>query len=376
MHVGFTGTQQGLTLEQRVELARVLYAYTDGTVFHHGDCIGADDEAHDIARDAGYDIEIHPPINDYKRAWRRGGILHEPKEYLDRNHDIVDACDVLIAAPAQVEEVMRSGTWATVRYARKLGKPVVMIFPKEGREMTNSTTFDTNVVQDDFTFIGKLAMNQYEQVVYNGESMSVLHVAVEPLGFKVKGDSPYYHKNYKHVKGDPIKKKAAINFWFEGMKSVYTREELSDPETGEALAIDDERLLNLPPCRWVRKDISYGFDEAGKEIKGTNYIYPIARAPESFVQPVSEAPGTVDRELSPQEVEAVLSVLGEDTFDKRAAQMKLAKAISEDPLRTKVMNGSAWRFLEANELILPSPKKGEFTVAGVSAADVREPVTA
>lgn len=56
--------------------------------------------------------------------------LREPAEYLDRNHAIVDECSVLIAAPRSLTEEQRSGTWATVRYARKMGRPVVILDPE------------------------------------------------------------------------------------------------------------------------------------------------------------------------------------------------------------------------------------------------------
>ncbi len=52
----------------------------------------------------------------------------ESKPYLERNRDIVDASEVLIACPSTREEVMRSGTWATVRYARKKGMKITLIF--------------------------------------------------------------------------------------------------------------------------------------------------------------------------------------------------------------------------------------------------------
>lgn len=74
---------------------------------------------------------------DAKRAfcYRRKGvggelpIEREPGPYLWRNHQIVDATSALIAAPFGFEEELRSGTWATVRYARKLGRPVRFFWP-------------------------------------------------------------------------------------------------------------------------------------------------------------------------------------------------------------------------------------------------------
>ena len=50
-----------------------------------------------------------------------------PKDYLDRNHDIVDQTDLLIATPKENTEVLRSGTWATIRYAKKINKPTWII---------------------------------------------------------------------------------------------------------------------------------------------------------------------------------------------------------------------------------------------------------
>ena len=46
MIVGFTGTQSGMTDKQKKELKTLLLAVA--TELHHGDCIGADREAHDI----------------------------------------------------------------------------------------------------------------------------------------------------------------------------------------------------------------------------------------------------------------------------------------------------------------------------------------
>ena len=39
------------------------------------------------------------------------------------------ATDTLVAAPKEDEEVVRSGTWATVRYARKAGRVVLVVRP-------------------------------------------------------------------------------------------------------------------------------------------------------------------------------------------------------------------------------------------------------
>ena len=98
------------------------------TEFHHGGCKGADTEASRIAATLGIHVVCHPPID--KKAigdYYADKVLPE-KEYLDRNRDIVDCTDCLIATPKENFEVVRSGSWYTVRYARKQNKNVHQIF--------------------------------------------------------------------------------------------------------------------------------------------------------------------------------------------------------------------------------------------------------
>lgn len=130
MKIGFTGTQRGMTIAQIQSFeAGLRLVFEPGAEFHHGDCIGADAEAYTIAVGLGFKIVIHPPIDPKKRAWCRADDIRQPKPYLDRNHDIVDATDFLIATPGEEAEQLRSGTWATVRYARKIGRKVLIIKP-------------------------------------------------------------------------------------------------------------------------------------------------------------------------------------------------------------------------------------------------------
>ena len=100
--------------------------------FHHGDCIGADRQAHDLMRVTfpfTCVIHGHPPINDRKRAFCKCDMWYEAKDYIPRNHAIVDATDRLLAVTRTYDEEQRSGTWATIRYAIKVGKPVFIIRP-------------------------------------------------------------------------------------------------------------------------------------------------------------------------------------------------------------------------------------------------------
>lgn len=130
-HIGFTGTGRGMTPEQAVALTDLMRAFGDpaGLVGHHGDDLGADAGFDRKARWLGWGVVVHPPINEYRRAFCRSDEHRDPEEYLVRNGVIVEQTVGLLAAPAGFEEELRSGTWATIRCARRLGRPRVIIWP-------------------------------------------------------------------------------------------------------------------------------------------------------------------------------------------------------------------------------------------------------
>ncbi len=127
MKVGFTGTRKGLTHEQRDKLENILWDLSVDE-FHHGDCIGADAESHDVALKLSLYTIIHPPIVSDLRAFKEADSHREPKSYFARNRDIVNESDTLIATPATEEETI-GGTWYTINYAIKIHKPVIIINP-------------------------------------------------------------------------------------------------------------------------------------------------------------------------------------------------------------------------------------------------------
>jgi hypothetical protein len=80
-------------------------------------------------------VVVHPPLNTKAVFdWSDADVILPAKNYLRRNHDIVDCCDILIAMPCENKEVLRSGVWATIRYAKKTGKIVFIIYPENGVE--------------------------------------------------------------------------------------------------------------------------------------------------------------------------------------------------------------------------------------------------
>jgi hypothetical protein len=129
MILGFTGTQGAVKLIQFDALVELVKRLNPEEA-HHGDCIGADDLFHDICMDLDIPVIIHPPINASKRAYCEGFLGRWlEKDYIVRNHDIVDESEIVIAVPPTAEELKRSGTWSTWRYAKKTGKETYLVLP-------------------------------------------------------------------------------------------------------------------------------------------------------------------------------------------------------------------------------------------------------
>lgn len=130
--VGFTGTQKGMTRYQKMKVANFIYAKKSiyRTVdFHHGKCIGADEEAFVIASLFECVTFAHPPTDQRKMFDQDSDYELVAYPFLQRNKHIVDACDVLIATPFEREERLRSGTWSTWRYAKEQDKEIELILP-------------------------------------------------------------------------------------------------------------------------------------------------------------------------------------------------------------------------------------------------------
>ena len=107
----------------------LLSALPKSSILIHGDCVGADAEVHALAIELGLDIHIYPcNLNQY-RAYCSGAVYTaKSKAPLIRNHDIVDSVNLIIATPSGSEK-LRSGTWATIRYAKKQKCKLIIIAP-------------------------------------------------------------------------------------------------------------------------------------------------------------------------------------------------------------------------------------------------------
>ena len=144
MTIAFTGTRHQPTALQiaRLHLEIVHAKRGDFPQVRHGDCVGADKAFHRLCLVHALvsRIGIHPPVVSTLRAYCADMvvpgkmpeiIVHPPQDYLDRNQTMVDNSDMLIAVPETQEEKLKSGTWSTVRKARKKGLPIVIIGPEQ-----------------------------------------------------------------------------------------------------------------------------------------------------------------------------------------------------------------------------------------------------
>lgn len=141
VHYGVTGTSHGMTASQLAAARKALAAFGSDSVQHNGLCIGADEEFAKIGRTLGHKIIGFPGYSrltgktEEYRSRFIPDICKDPRPYIDRNHDIVHASTHLVAAPRQMTEVLRSGTWATIRYAQKHNLHINILLPRDPEEL-------------------------------------------------------------------------------------------------------------------------------------------------------------------------------------------------------------------------------------------------
>jgi hypothetical protein len=142
IHVGFTGPRTGMQDIQRLSVLQYpgllsRHYGTDLVIIHHnGLADGADMGALEIFESAGRDVTApgvriigHPVPETPEGRLGRCSEARERKAPLERDRDIVRESDILIATPAQMENVTRSGTWYTIRQAIASGTYVLMLMP-------------------------------------------------------------------------------------------------------------------------------------------------------------------------------------------------------------------------------------------------------
>jgi hypothetical protein len=137
MHIGISGSRHGFATRSQEQRFKEFSSHfelfeTDGglPVLHHGDCTGIDEQVFYFLKGWGWRTVGHPPIESKHRAYLESDETKEPREYMTRNMQIVRDIDYLIAIPSGKEdERRRSGTWATVRMARRARRLIKVILP-------------------------------------------------------------------------------------------------------------------------------------------------------------------------------------------------------------------------------------------------------
>lgn len=132
--LAFTATRKGITLEQ-IQSAHEIVSVEEPTKFLHGCAEGGDRQLHDVATPGRREL---CPSRKEQFRWALDNVV-EGDEIRDiptgknpeitRNRRMVDRASVLVACPESATEIQRSGTWATIRYARTLGRRIAIISP-------------------------------------------------------------------------------------------------------------------------------------------------------------------------------------------------------------------------------------------------------
>jgi hypothetical protein len=142
--IGVTATRHGLTDPQLNRIGEIAVALKPKTL-RHGSCRGGDVEIARLLRKLIPAIMIiaHPgPDGDPFRE--DSGVDDEVlpgKTHFARNRDIVNLSDTVLGAPLQIEWQPRGGTWYTLDFARKTGKPTWIVWP-DGMDWTARTGTD------------------------------------------------------------------------------------------------------------------------------------------------------------------------------------------------------------------------------------------
>jgi hypothetical protein len=134
-----TGTLKGATAEQLATLIILMkhqgIDYLEEFFWHFGDAVGADTQAFFVVSEAfpfTCTSVAHPGDDSSQRGFCPATIIREPMKNLSRNRRIAySGHQGLFALPKTAHEVLRSGTWTTVRNAGvgKLGRPTWIIAP-------------------------------------------------------------------------------------------------------------------------------------------------------------------------------------------------------------------------------------------------------
>lgn len=133
-----TGTTECRTDEHWDIIDNAIKCLTHVHTFNTGGALGVDSVAARLAakrHPQAFHVLYYPetlfwnkPLLQESFWWHTWAVAGS---YMDRNDVLVLNCNILLAFPQTAAEVQRSGTWATVRRARKAKKPI-WVYPLDG----------------------------------------------------------------------------------------------------------------------------------------------------------------------------------------------------------------------------------------------------
>ncbi len=149
--IGFTGTRS-VSMVELPRIRQIVEALPEDTYVVTGACVGVDAAIARVARQRGLHVHTIVPA-DRSRVdplWRDYCITSEEMPsgttYRDRNARIVELSSRLIGIPSHAEhdpESRRSGSWQTIRMARKAGKDAdVHVLCEECRRQSSRDATD------------------------------------------------------------------------------------------------------------------------------------------------------------------------------------------------------------------------------------------
>lgn len=127
--IALTGSRQGMTDAQKHCVYHLIHEIRPERA-RHGDCIGSDEQFHQLVREHSPMVQIigYPPTDPKNRAWCEFDITMPEEDYHVRDQRMVHDSQMLLATP-HGPEYPRSGTWTTIRFARGLLRPIKIIWP-------------------------------------------------------------------------------------------------------------------------------------------------------------------------------------------------------------------------------------------------------
>jgi hypothetical protein len=136
-NVSVTATRDGITQKQ-ADVFRREFAKVCCWQFFHGDCTGGDEQLASLVKyemSRKWGAEVRPRIVAYpsslalQRAHFPSHVSAPAMPPLLRNKMMINIADITFAFPRTSQEIIRSDTWQSIRYCRKVRQPLYLCYP-------------------------------------------------------------------------------------------------------------------------------------------------------------------------------------------------------------------------------------------------------